>query len=46
MATRRALLSLIAVSLTVIAIASAGLFWLRIAGPRPGDERFIVGSSN
>lgn len=38
MATRRALLSLIAVSLTVLAIASAGLFWLRIAGPRPGDE--------
>lgn len=38
MATRRALLSLIAVSLTVIAIASAGMFWLRIAGPRAIDD--------
>jgi hypothetical protein len=35
---RRALLWLIAVSLAVIAIASAALLWLRIAGPRPEDE--------
>lgn len=38
MATRRTLLSIIAVSLTVLAITSAGLFWLRLAGPREIDE--------
>lgn len=38
MATRRGLLSLIAASLTVLAISSAGLFWLRLAGPREADE--------
>jgi nitrogen fixation-related uncharacterized protein len=32
MATRRTLLSIIAVSLTITAIASAGLLWLRLAG--------------
>jgi hypothetical protein len=36
-ATRRTLLSIIAVSLTILAIASAGLFWLRLAGPREDE---------
>ena len=38
MVARRTLLWVIAVSLAVIAIASAALLWLRIAGPRPEDE--------